>query len=57
MPVLVARDDTYVVAQQLERIVPSVPIRHPRKIARGQELVERDVDFKALYAGLGLEAS
>ena len=32
---LVARDDTYVVAQHVDRIVPSVPLRHPRKIARG----------------------
>ncbi len=55
VPVMVARDDTYVVAQHLERIVPSVPIRHPLKIARGRELVERGVDFRALYAGLGLK--
>jgi BioD-like phosphotransacetylase family protein len=57
VPVLVARDDTYAVAQHLERIVPSVPLKHPRKIARGVEMVEKGVDFAALYAGLGLKPS
>jgi BioD-like phosphotransacetylase family protein len=56
VPVLVVRDDTYAVAQHLDRIVLSVPLKHPRKIARGVEMVAKGVDFNALYAGLGLKA-
>jgi BioD-like phosphotransacetylase family protein len=55
VPILVARDDTYTVAKNVEGMVGTFSIADPRKIDHGLELVDQKVDFFHLYRHLGFD--
>ena len=56
VPVLVVRDDTYSVAQRLERLRAASSLRAGAKVERGLELVTAGLDWSGLYRALGLKA-
>lgn len=53
-PIIVVREDTYSVAQKMERILGSVKLRDMIKINHGAQLVNSAVDFAAVKRALGL---
>lgn len=55
VPVIVARGDTYSVANTLDQVRRRGSLDEPEKIQRAYELVAQGVDFAALYESLGLQ--
>ena len=54
IPIIVVRDDTYSVAKKLERLSVRLRLRDKAKVARGTEMVIKNVDFSLLYKKLGI---
>lgn len=54
-PLIVVREDTYSVAQKMERILGSVKLRDMIKINHGAQLVNSAVDFAAIKRALQLQ--
>jgi BioD-like phosphotransacetylase family protein len=55
VPILVARDDTYTVAKNVEGMVGTFSLADPRKIDHGLDLVDQGFDFLHLYRQVGLD--
>ncbi len=54
VPILVARDDTYTVAKEVEGAVGGLGLPKGEKIDRAIKLIDQAVDFEKLYKGLEL---
>jgi len=55
IPIIVAREDTYTVAQKMERILNRTKLREPVKVTQGCQVVNEHLDYKTLYQSLGLK--
>jgi BioD-like phosphotransacetylase family protein len=54
IPIIVVRDDTYSVANKLEKLSVRLRLRDKAKVAHGVELVMDNVNFPLLYKNLGV---
>jgi BioD-like phosphotransacetylase family protein len=54
IPIIVVRDDTYSVANKLEKLSVRLRLRDKAKVAHGVELVMENVNFPLLYKKLGV---
>jgi hypothetical protein len=54
IPIIVVRDDTYAVANKLEKLSVRLRLRDKAKVAHGVELVMENVNFPLLYKRLGV---
>jgi BioD-like phosphotransacetylase family protein len=55
IPILVVREDTFSIAKKLEKVSIRLRLRDKVKVARGMELVRKNVNFPLLYKKLGLK--
>jgi len=55
IPVIVAREDTFTVAQKMEKILNRTKLREEVKIKQGCQLVNDNLDYKTLYQNLGIQ--
>ncbi|WP_045216896.1 phosphotransacetylase family protein [Desulfonatronovibrio magnus] len=55
VPIIVAREDTFTVAQKMENILNRTKLREEVKINQGCQLVNENLDYATLYKGLGLD--
>ncbi|MFN2268129.1 MAG: phosphotransacetylase family protein [Desulfonatronovibrio sp.] len=56
VPIIVAREDTFTVAQKMENILNRTKLRESVKIDQGCQLVNENLNYAAIYKGLGLES-
>jgi hypothetical protein len=54
IPILVVRDDTYSVANKLEKLSVRLRLRDKAKVTHGIDLVMQNINFSLLYKKLGL---
>lgn len=54
IPIIVVRDDTYAVANKLEKLSVRLRLRDKAKVAHGMDLVMASVNFPLLYKKLGV---
>ena len=54
IPIIVAREDTFTVAQKMEKILNRTKLRQPVKINQGCQVVNDHLDYETLYNSLGL---
>ncbi|WP_028574399.1 phosphotransacetylase family protein [Desulfonatronovibrio hydrogenovorans] len=54
IPIIVAREDTFTVAQKMENILNRTKLREAVKINQGCQVVNENLDYDALYKGLGI---
>jgi uncharacterized protein len=53
-PIIVAREDTFTVAQKMENILNRTKLREPVKIDQGCSLVNENIDYTQLFKDLGI---
>ena len=55
VPVMIVRDDTYSVAQKIQRLGSRLRLKEPEKVTRAIKAVDTHLDFGLLYRQLGLQ--
>ena len=55
VPIIVVDTDTYTALDRLGKLLGRLELKDPRKVQRGAELIEEELDFQRLYSKLGLE--
>jgi len=55
IPIIVAREDTFTIAQKMEKILNRTKLREEVKIKQGCQVVNENLDYKSLYQNLGLQ--
>lgn len=56
VPIIVAREDTFTVAQKMENILNRTKLRESVKIDQGCQLVNENLNYTSIYKGLGIES-
>ena len=56
IPVITTRNDTDTVIKHIEELLDSTRFHQEKKLNRLAEILKSNLDFKAIYAGLGLAA-
>jgi hypothetical protein len=54
VPIMLVRDDTYTVAQKIQRLSTRLRLRETEKVKRALRIVDKHLDFARLYSLLGL---
>ncbi len=56
VPIIVAREDTFTVAQKMENILNRTKLREPVKIEQGCQVVNEHLNYELLFKKLGMTA-
>ena len=55
VPIIVAREDTYTVAQKMEKILHRTKLRESVKVDHGCRVVNENLDYQTMYQQLGIQ--